>query len=37
VTHERWGATDEPSKNRQLCYPDDIDRPLQEEAAEESA
>ncbi len=30
VTHERWGATDEPSKNGQLCYPDDIDRPLRE-------
>ena len=34
VTHERWGATDEPCKNRQLCYPDDINRPLQEEAAQ---
>ena len=32
VTHERWGATDEPSKNGQLCYPDDIDRPLREAA-----
>jgi len=32
VTHERWGATDEPSKNGQLRYPDDIDRPLREAA-----
>ena len=32
VTHERWGATDEASKNGQLCYPDDIDSPLREAA-----
>ena len=32
MTHERWGATDEPSKNGQLCYQDDIDRPLREAA-----
>ena len=33
----RWptsagGRTDEPSKNGQLCYPDDIDWPLREAA-----
>jgi len=22
-----WGATDEPSKNGQLCYPHDLNRP----------
>ena len=27
VTHECWGATDEPSQNGQLCYPDDINLP----------
>ena len=32
MTHERWGANDEPTKNGQLCYPDDIDRPLREAA-----
>ena len=32
MTHERWGATDEPSKNGQLCSPDDIDRPMREAA-----
>ena len=32
MTHERRGATDEPSKNGHLCYTDDIDRPLREAA-----
>ena len=30
VTHEHCGVTDEPSNNGQLCYADDIDRPLRE-------
>ena len=32
LTHERWVTTEEPSKDGQLRYPDDIDRPLREAA-----
>ena len=32
VTHERCGASDKPSENGHLCYPDDINRPLREAA-----
>jgi len=32
LSHERWGATNEPSKNGQLCYPDSIDWLLREAA-----
>jgi len=32
VTHERWGASKEPSKNGHFCYPDDLNRPLREAA-----
>ena len=32
VTHERCGASDKPSENGHLCYPDDINRPLREPA-----
>jgi len=30
ITHERWGASDHPSKNSQLRYPDDHNKSLWE-------
>ena len=32
MAHDRWGATDEPSKNGQLCYPHDLNRTVWEAA-----
>ena len=32
MAHDRWGATDEPSKNGQLCYPYDLNRTVWEAA-----
>jgi len=32
MAHDRWGATDEPSKNGQLCYPHDLNRTVREAA-----
>ena len=34
VTHERWAASDEPSKYGRFRYPDNIPRPLREVAQE---
>ena len=34
-THERWGDTDDPSKMGKLRHPNNINQPLQQEAARE--
>ena len=34
IVHERWGSSSNPSLNGQLYYPADIDRPLNEAAAD---
>jgi hypothetical protein len=34
IVHERWGSSSNPSLNGQLHYPTDLDRPLNEAAAD---
>ena len=34
IVHERWGSSSNPSLNGQLHYPAEIDRPLNEAAAD---
>jgi hypothetical protein len=34
IAHERWGSSSDPSINRHLRYPNDIDRSLNEAAAD---
>ena len=34
IAHERWGSSSNPSLNGQLHYPADLDRPLNEAAAD---
>ncbi len=34
ITHERWGSSSDPTLNGNLHYPNDIDRSLNEVAAD---
>ena len=34
IAHERWGSSSDPSINGHLHYPNDLDRPLNEAAAD---
>jgi hypothetical protein len=34
IAHERWASSSDPSINRHLHYPNDLDRPLNEAAAD---
>ena len=34
ITHDRWGSSSDPSINGHLHYPNDMDRSLNEDAAD---
>ena len=34
ITHERWGSTTDPTLDGNLHYPNDLDKPLNEAAAD---
>ena len=34
IAHERWGSSSDPSINGHLHYPNDLDRPLNEDVAD---